>query len=243
MIKTALNLIALVLLAGNAAAFDLEGVSAADLRAAQPDFRAPAAAQARAGDDLIGVDMNIRVPFATVKKGVEMVAKSEPRLAIIDKSAPVAFKYGEFLRLSNIRVDQGGIVVVPSLTLKPYFNGTDKLAIRIQRVQLHASMEPSVKAAPAANAISEEQVMVQVMDVLIKGVYSSVNDFLKKKQIPMRAEDVIKMNYDKAAWTLHAQVSSKIMGQFIPSGLMGELHLTGFSFDEKGLNLQLRTAN
>ncbi len=242
MMKTALNLIALALLAGNAAAFDLEAVNAGDLRAAQADFRAPAAAQARAEDDLIGMDMSIRVPFAAVKKGVGMVAKSEPRLTIIDKSAPVAFKYGEFLRLSNIKIDQGGIIVVPTLTLKPYFNGTDKLAIRIQRIQLHASMEPSVKAAPAAPAISEEQVMVQVMDVAIKGVYSAVNDFLRKKQIPMRAEDVIRLRYDKAAWTLHAQVSSKIMGQFIPAGLVGELHLTGFSFDEKGLNLKIQTA-
>lgn len=241
MIKTALNLIALVLLAGNAAAFDLAAVSAEDVRASQYDFRAPAAQPA--ADDLIGVDMNIRVPFATVKKGVEMVAKSEPRLTIIDKSAPVAFKYGEFLRLSNIKIDQGGIIVVPTLTLKPYFNGTDKLAIKIQRIQLHASMEPSVKAAQPMPAISEEQVMEQVMDVVIKGVYASVNDFLKKKQVPMKAEDVIKLRYDKAGWTLHAQVSSRIMGQFIPAGLMGELHLTGFSFDEKGLNLQLRTAN
>lgn len=239
--KLTFNLIALALLAGNAAAFDLAGLGAADIRAAQADFRAPAPQQ-QAEDDLIGMDMNIRIPFAAVKKGVEQVAATERRLTIIDKNAPVAFKYGEFLRVSNIKIDQGGIIALPTLTLKPYFVATDKFAIRVQRIQLHASMEPSVKAAPMP-AINEEEIMVQVMDVLIKGTYSAVNDFLKKKQIPMKAEDVIKLRYDKAAWTLHAQVSSKIMGQFIPAGFMGELHLTGLSFNEKGLNLQIRTAN
>jgi hypothetical protein len=238
--KLTLNLIALALLAGNAAAFDLAGFNAGDIRASQADFRAPAP-QARPADDLIGMDMNIRIPYATVKKGVEKVAATERRLTIIDRNAPVAFKYGEFLRVSNIRIDQGGIIVVPTLTLKPYFVATDKFAIRVQRIQLHASMEPSVKAAPMP-AINEEEIMVQVMDVLIKGTYSAVNDFLKKKQIPMKAEDVIKLRYDKAAWTLHAQVSSRIMGQFIPAGFMGELHLTGLSFNEKGLNLTIQTA-
>lgn len=240
--KLTLNLIALALLAGNAAAFDLAGVSAADIRAAQADFRAPAPQQ-QIEDDLIGMDMNIRIPFATVKKGVEQVAASEKRLTIIDKNAPVAFKYGEFLRVGNIKIDQGGIIAIPTLTLKPYFVATDKFAIRVQRIQLHASMEPSVKAAPSMPAVNEEEIMVQVMDVLIKGTYSAVGEFLKKKQIQMKPEDVIKLRYDKAAWTLHAQVSSKVMGQFIPAGFMGELHLTGFSFNEKGLNLQIRTAN
>ena len=239
--KLTLNLVALALLAGNAAAFDLAGLGADDIRAAQGDFRAPAP-QSRPAEDLIGMDMNIRIPFATVKKGVEQVAASERRLTIIDRNAPVAFKYGEFLRVSNIKIDQGGIIVVPTLTLKPYFVATDKFAIRVQRIQLHASMEPSVKALPAASSINEEEIMVQVMDVLIKGTYSAVNDFLQKKQIPMKAEDVIKLRYDKAAWTLHAQVSSKIMGQFIPAGFMGELHLTGLSFNDKGLNLTIQTA-
>jgi len=240
--KTLFNLIALALLAAPAAAFDLEGVSAADIRASQADFRAPAP-QVQAADDTIGMDLNVRIPFATVKKGVEMVAKSEPRLTIVDKNAPVMFKYGEFVRVTNLKIDQGGIIVLPTLTLKPYFVGTDKFAIRVQRIALHASMEPSVKAVPGAPQISEEQVMEQVMDVVIKGTYSAVNDFLKKKQLPMKAEEVIKLRYDKAGWTLHAQVSSKIVGQFVPAGLVGDLHLTGFSFNDKGFVITVQTPN
>lgn len=239
--KTLFNLIALALLAAPAAAFDLDGVSAADIRASQADFRGPVPA-APAAEETIGMDLNVRIPFATVKKGVEMVAKSEKRLTIVDPAAPVMFKSGEFVRVSNLKIDQGGIIVIPTLTLKPYFVGTDKVAIRVQRVALHASMEPSVKAA-AAPQISEDQIMEQVMDVIIKGTYSAVNDFLKKKQIPMKAEEVVKLRYDKAAWTLHAQVSSKIMGQFIPAGLVGDLHLTGFGFNDKGFVITVQTPN
>jgi hypothetical protein len=238
--KLTLNLIALALLAGNAAAFDLSGLGAADLRAAQGDFRAPAP-QSQPADDLIGVDVNIRIPYATVKKGVEMVAASETRLTIIDSNAPVAFKSGEFMRITNIRIDQGGIIVTPTLTLRPYLAGTDRFAIRVQRVQLHASMEPSVKAA-ALPAINEEEIMAQVMDVIIKGIRSSVNEFLKKKQLPVTAENVVRLNYDKAAWTLYGAVSSREIHNLINSNLMGELHLTGFSFNDRGLVLTIQTA-
>ncbi|OGR64208.1 MAG: hypothetical protein A2X31_13130 [Elusimicrobia bacterium GWB2_63_22] len=240
--KLILNLIALALLASAASAsdFDLSGFSASDIRTGMADLRAPAP-QAQIEDDVIGVDMNIRVPFKMIKNAVVAMTVTENRLTIIDKNAPVIFKSGEFLRISNITVDQGGIVVVPTLTLKPYFVSRDKFAIRIQRVQMHASMEPSVKSVPAA--VTEEQVMVQVMDVLIKGVYSALDAKLKAKNIPLKAQDVVKLNYDKAAWTLNAQVSSKIINQFVPAGIMGDLHLTGFSFSDTGLALKIQTAN
>lgn len=240
--KLTLKIIALaaILSAGNAQAFDLSGFSAADVRASQADLRTPAV-RAESADDFIGVDLNVRVPFGVFKKAVNLVAEKEPRLTILDQNAPVAFKYGEYLRLTNLQFNQGGIIVQPTLTLKPYLAATDKLAIRIQRVQMHAVMEPSVKAAPQPQ-ISEEQVMEQVMDVVIKGVYTAVNDFLKKKELPMKAEDVVTMNYDKAAWTLYAKVSSKGIHQLIHTNLMGELHLTGFGFNEKGLVITVQTA-
>jgi len=221
-----------------ASGFDLQSLNVSDLRASQADFRAPAP-QLEA-DELIGMDLNIRVPFKMIKNSVAQMAATEKRLAIIDQAAPVIFKSGEFLKISNIRVDANGIIVIPTLTLKPYLEGRDKLAIRIQKIQMHASMEPSVKAAPAA--INQEEIMVQVMDVMIKGIYSALDAKLKAKNIPMKAQDVVKLNYDKTAWTLHAAISSKIIGQFIPAGLVGELHLTGFSFSDTGIALKIQTA-
>jgi len=236
-----LKLIALAALlscGGNAIAqdFDLSSLNVADIKASQASIKVPAPRLET--DELIGMDVNIRIPFKMLKNSVEKMAASEKRLSIIDASAPVIFKSGEFLRVSNIKIDQGGIIIIPTLTLKPFFEGRDKLAIRIQKIQLHASMEPSVKSA--APAMTEEQVMTQVMDVLIKGVYSALDEKLKGKNL--KAQDVLKLSYDKASWTLHAALSPKALREFIPAGLMGDLHLTGFAFNETGLTLKIQTA-
>lgn len=242
--KTTLKIITLAAAlscGGNAIAsdFDLSSLSVADIKASQASVKVPAAPRPPA-DELIGMDMNIRVPFKMLNNSVTAVTATEKRLTIINKGAPVIFKSGEFLKIGNIRVDANGIIVVPTLTLRPYLEGRDKLAIRIQRVQLHASMEPSLKAAPSA--MTEEQVMEQVMDMLVKGIYSSLNEKLKAKKIKMKAEEVVALKYNKADWTLRATVSSKILREFVPAGLVGELHLTGFSFSDAGLTLKIQTA-
>ena len=234
---TFLVAIAALLGGGTASAqqFDLSELDAGGVRAAQYDFRAPAPLAdvsekaAQTGSDLIGLDVNIRVPYKVMKNAVSAMAATERRLTIIDRNAAVVFKYGEFLRISNLKIDQGGIIII------------DKLAVRVQRIQLHASMEPSVKSAPPQ--IDQEQIMVQVMDVMIKGVYSALDAKLKAKNIPLKAQDVVALRYDKAAWTLHAQVSSRILREFVPAGLIGDLHLTGFSFSDSGLAIKLQTAN
>jgi len=221
--------------------FDLSSLNVSDIRASQADIKAPAAqAQQLDGDDLIGIDLSIRVPFKMINRDVAQVAASEKRLTINDKSAPVVFKSGEFLKVSNITVDANGIIVVPTLTLKPYFEGRDKLAIRVQKIQLHASMEPSVKSAPAA--IDQEEIMEQVMDVMIKGVYSAINAKLHAEHPMVKAEDFIVLKYDKAAWTLHAAISPKGLHNFIPAGIIGDLHLTGFTLTDSGLALKIQTA-
>jgi len=236
-----ITLAALLSCGGKAMAsdFNLSGLDVADIKASQASVNVPA--PKAASDDMIGMDMAVRIPFKTLKKAVALVAASEKRLTIIDQAAPVIFKSGEFLKISNIMVDANGITVVPTLTIKPYLEGPDRIALRIQRIQLHAAMEPSMKAAPMA-AFNQEEIMAQVMDVMIKGVYAAVNEKLKVKQIPMKAEDVIKMKYDKAAWTLRATVSSKILGQFIPAGLVAPIHLTGFSFSDTGIAIRVQTA-
>ena len=232
--------LAALLSAVNAQAFELETLGAADIKASQAGFRVPAP-RAEAEEDMIGVDVNVRLPYGVLKNVITQAAEKDQRLSILDKNAPVAFKSGDFMRITNIQINQGGIMVNPTLTLKPYLAATDKLAIRVQRVQLHAVMEPSVKAVQPQ--ISEEQVMEQVMDVLIKTVYTAVNDYLKKKSLPITAEKVIRLSYDKAAWTLYGTISSKEIHNLISPALMGELHLTGFGFNEKGLTIKVQTAN
>jgi hypothetical protein len=232
--------LAAVLACGGSAAasdFGLEGLSADDIRSSMADIKAPVP-QAGA-DDLIGVDMSVRIPYKALTKAVGLMAAANKNLVLIDPSAPVVSKSGDFLRITNFRVDQGGIIVEPTLTLKPYFEGRDKLAIRVQRVQFHASMQPD-RSAPAAQ-LNQEDIMAQVMDVLIKSVYASITNNLKNKHIAMTAQQVMTLKYDKAAWTLHAAVSSKILYEFLPTGLVGDIHLTGFGLTDTGITLKVAT--
>lgn len=221
--------------------FGLEGLNASDIRSTMADIKAPAAPQAQA-DDLIGMDMAVRIPYKTLKKAVVMMTASNKNLKIIDQNAQVVSKAGEFLKIGNLRVDVGGIIVEPTLTLKPYLEGRDKLAVRVQRVQLHASMQPDVKSAPAAAQFDQEAMMAQVMDVMIKSVYSSLNGTLRAKHLNMKAEQIMALKYDKAAWTLHAVVSSRVLYQFIPAGLVGDIHLTGFGITDTGITMKIATA-
>jgi hypothetical protein len=184
--------------------------------------------------------MAVRIPYKTLKKAMVMMEASNKGLTIIDQGGQIVSKSGEFLKISNIRVDVGGIIVEPTLTLKPYLEGRDKLAIRVQRVQVHASMQPDVKSAPAPQ-FDQETMMAQVMDVMIKSVYASLNQTLKAKQLNMKAEQIIALNYDKAAWTLHAKVSSQVLYQFIPANLVGDIHLTGFAITDTGITMKIAT--
>jgi hypothetical protein len=233
--------------------FDLAGLSAADVRSSQAGIEIKAPAAQVDTDDLIGIDMSVRIPFKTLKKAVGMMAASDKDLTIIDPSVQVVSKAGEFLKISNLRVDVGGIIVEPTLTLKPYMEGRDKLAIRIQRVQLHASMAPdaaSSAALPIGNptradnsqSFNQEDMMAQVMGVMIKSVYSSIDAKLKGEHPAIKAEDILTMKYDKAAWTLHAAFSSKVLHQFLPEGLVGDIHLTGFTFSDTGITMKVQTA-
>ncbi len=243
-----LTLIAASVLAGPAAAsgFNLDSLSLDEVRAsaagfAVPELRAPAAPAEE--DDAIGIDATVRIPFKALKKAVTQVAASEKRLTIVDPSAPVISKAGDFLKLSNIRLDINGIIAEPTLTLKPWFEGKDKLALRIQRIQLHASMMPDKSRAAAQPQLSQEDLMEQAMAVMTKGIISALNARFAKQQIPLKAEDILIFKYDKAAWTLHTTISAKFVQSYLPHGLVGDIHLTGFSFDDSGIAVKFGTAN
>lgn len=235
-----LNLIAASILAAPAAAggFDLNSFSADDVRAAAIAVPAPAALPAE--DEMIGLDASIRIPFKAIQKQLERVQT----VTILDQSAPVLSKAGDFLKVSNIRVDVNGITAIPTLTLKPYFEGKDKLALRIQRIQLHAEMMPDKGPAAAQQPqLTQEDIMEQVMAALTKGVMKALNERLAAQGKTFKAEDVLTLKYDKAAWTLRAAISPKLVQSYLPQGLIGDIHLTGFSFNETCIAVKVGTAN
>ncbi|MCX5793741.1 MAG: hypothetical protein NTY45_16210 [Elusimicrobia bacterium] len=238
----------------SAAAFSLDGFRAADIPAG--NYALTASAPKAEGDDLIGVDLTVRVPFKALKKGVEHMAAGVSGLTIIDPAAPVFTKSGEFLKISNIRVDVNGIVVTPVLTAKLYLENKDHVAVRIQKVQVHASLAPDAGTSPdfkpvgdsraqgdtSGTELNQEEIMVMVSNVLIQSAYDAINEDLKEKKIPLKAQQVINMKYNPKDWTIRATVSAKIVDYFIPVGIVGEFHLTGVSMGPTGLVLNVQTA-
>ncbi len=217
----------------------LEPLRVSDIRASRTGFSIPVPPPV-ANDDLIGVSLVIRLPYKAVKRGFELMAAANKEITIVDANAPVMSKSGDFLKIVNIQVDVNGIIVTPTIILKPYMEGRDKLAIRILRVQLHASLEPDVKSAPAP-ALDPEELAAQVMESIINSVQSSIDGQLGAGHGQYQAKDMLKMNYDKASWTLHMDFSYGVMSQLIPAGLVGEMHLADFSSDGGALNLLIQT--
>ena len=235
-----------------AANFQLNGMSAGDIPALRDEITAAPVSSAFS-DDTIGVDASIRIPFKVVKKGMVLAMASNKQLSIIDAEAPILVRSGEFLKIMNIRVDVNGILVEPVLTLKPYFEGKDKLAVKIQRIQLHVSMVPtpgrgSAQAPiPAAadgpdSDFNKEEMMASVVKAMTDGISGALNAALVANASPLRAADLVNFKYDKTAWILHAKVSTSAIKRYLPDGFMGDLHMTGLSFNDNSISIKFQTA-
>ena len=248
----ALNFLAgAVLYAGAAASaseFNLSSVSAAELRGTAfkttpvplPKVSRPAA------DELVEMGLSIKIPFKAINKVMLM----ESMLSIIDPAAPVLERSGDLLKVVNIRLDVNGIIIEPVITLKPYLEGKDRLAVRVQRVQLHAAASPTPGSAgvPAAIPVPDtgadfnmEDTMADIMDLITSGIREAITASLEASQSTLTSRDLINSHYDKAAWTLHTVISPSVLKRFLPEGMVGDIHMTGFSFNNNALLLKLES--
>lgn len=232
-----------------ASEFDLSGLNADGVRGS--GFKA-APVSAPDADDTIGIDAAIRIPYKTIKKGMVMMTMANKQISIIDAADPIMARSGEFMKILNIRVNLNGIIVDPIITLKPYLEGRDKIAIKIQKIQLHVSMQPtpvrSSAQAPVPAPVrgteedfNKEQMMADVMKAMTDGITGAINDELIANASPLRAADIINFKYDKAAWILHTRISTSAIKRYLPGGYMGDLHLTGLAFNDSAISLKFQT--
>ncbi|HAH30826.1 MAG TPA: hypothetical protein DCL44_00770 [Elusimicrobia bacterium] len=235
----------------SASDFNLAGMNAVDIQGMQYKIKAAPAPQSSAADT-IGVDASIRIPFKTIKKMIVLMTESNKDLKIIKAADPVLVRSGEFLKVMNIRVNLNGVIVEPVVTLKPYFEAQDKLAIKIQRVQLHVSMLPTPGTTSAPTAIptpadrsepefNREGMMASIILALTDGINGALKDALAANGSPLKASDIVDFKYDKAAWTLHAKVSTSSIKRYLPDGFMGDLHMTGLSFNNSAIFIKFQT--
>ena len=238
----------------SASDFNLSSLSAGDLRGME--FKTAPVSRPLAPktdpDEFVGIDLSVRVPFKVIKKAVVMMAASNKDLSIIDPAAPVLERSGESLKVVNIRLNLNGIIIEPVVTLKPYFEGKDKFAILVQRVQLHASMAPSlsrksksgpvaVSASAAEPEFNKEDMMADIINFLTGSLLNAFNASLIENQSPLKASDIVGFKYDKAAWTLHTVVSTAALKRYLPEGLAGDVHMTGFSLSDNAINIKFET--
>ena len=237
----------------SASDFNLSEISAADLRGTE--FKAAPVARPQAPvydpDEFIGLDLSIRVPFKALKKVMAMIAASDKDFSIIDPAAPVLERSGEFFKVENIRINVNGIVVEPVVMLKAYFEGKDKIAFRVQHVQVHASMAPTPghtgtpvaipNVDPGQPEFNKEDMMNDVVGIITKGITDALDQSLIENQSPLRAKDMLVFKYDKAAWTLHAAVSAAALKRYLPDGLVGDVHMTGVSLSDNAFVIKFQS--
>jgi hypothetical protein len=233
-----------------ASEFDLSGLNADSVRGS--GIKA-APVSSPDTDDTIGIDAAIRIPYKTIKKGMIMMTEANKQISLVDGAEPILVRSGEFMKIQNIRVNLNGIIAEPIITLKPYLEGRDKLAIKIQKIQLHVSMSPtpgrSSAQAPIAAPVQgteadfdKEQMMADVMKAMTDGITGALNESLIANASPLRAADIVNFKYDKAAWILHTRISTSAIKRYLPGGYMGDLHLTGLVFNDSAISLKFQTA-
>lgn len=237
-VKMAAALLAACGQMASAGGFNLDSAGADFVRGG--NFRAvslPKAAPA-AADDVISAQLNLRVPFGAVQKAVLEAAESQKELAVINKGVPVISKYGDNLRIKNIRLDLGGIIVEPEIMFRPYGEAKNVLAVKIQKIKIHVSMSPS-KSFSGAEQMTQEDIMEKAMDAAIKGIMKALDKKLAGSGL--KAEDMVKFKYDKQSWILRAFISTEFVKRYIPGGLLGDVSFNSFSFDEKAIFVGIGT--
>ena len=246
----ALNtLIALVFLVSQYAAaseFNLNALSAGNLQGEEyglsSDIPMPLSNKAvKAEDDTIGLNLAIRVPYGAIKKVFLQAAEAQTqaKISIMDKEAPIIFKSGESLKINNIRVDIGGIIVEPELTFKPYGISKDVLGIQIQRAKFHISLMPD--KSTTAPQLTQEDIVEKVMGVFMKTLMDELAKRLSAGNMPLKAEDIVTLQYDKAKWLLRGELHTEFVKNYIPPYLVGAVHFTGFTINDSAIMVNVGT--
>jgi hypothetical protein len=243
--KIVLSLIAASGLAAGAFAgdFNLNSLSAADLKASQQavemDVPVPAEmAQVTRSPNMpaAALDMTIKLPFKVLGERVAELhlAKIQP----IDPSSPILFRQGDHITFSNVSVNYNGIAIEPTIEVKPFFEGANKLAIKVMKVDADVSFGPT----RSAGALDKDGLMEMVMNDLSTGMLTAMDTAFAANKVPLRARDVLAFSYDRKSWTLHAAVTPGFVAPLLP-GLISNVTLANFTFDDSGFALSVKSGS
>jgi hypothetical protein len=242
--KLILSLIAAAGLAASASAqeFDLNALNASDMKAqaaVEMDAPAPQALDALSKAPNMAapaLDMTIKLPFKALSQRVAELPQA--KITPIDPSAPILFRQGDHITFSNVDVDYNGVTAEPTILIKPFFEGDNKLAIKVMKVEADIAFGPKA----IGGGLDKDGLMQMVMDKLTTGMLQSMDEAFAANKVPMRAKDVLVFSYDRKSWTLHASVNPGFIAPLLPN-LITNVTLSNFTFDDSGFALSVRTGS
>ncbi len=227
--------------AGFAGDFDLSSISVQDLKASRESLEA---VPAPASPELLGIekspnmptpllDMTIKLPFSALNSRLADLPglKMQP----IDPSSPILFNEGDHITFGNVTVNYNGLDVEPTVLIKPFFEGNNRLALKVMKVEADVAFGPKA-------VLDKDGLMETVMTSLSNGMIAAMDKAFSGNRVSMRARDVISFVYDRKSWTLHMAVTPDFVAPLLP-GLIENINLTAFSFDSNGFALGVRSGS
>lgn len=225
--------------------FNLDSTSVSDLKTSQENLQAvPVPVQ----PELLGMNKSPNMPAAALDMTIKLSFKSLSsrlselpgiKMLPINSAAPILFRQGDHIAFSNVAVDYNGIEVEPTILIKPFFEGENKLAIKVMKVEAQIAFGP--KAAFGAQ-LDKDGLMEMVMTNLSAGMLEAMDKAFAKNKVAMKAKDVLNFTYDRKSWTLRAAVTPGFVAPLLP-GLISDISLSNFSFDESGFALSVKSGS
>lgn len=243
--KLILSLIAAAGLTASAFAedFNLNSLNVADMKASEQavdmDVPAPeelASVTKSPNMPAPALDMTIKLPFKALSQRVAELPQA--RIQPIDPSAPILFRQGDHIAFSNVTVDYNGIEAEPTILIKPFFEGNNKLAIKVMKVEADIAFGPK----SVGPQLDKNGLMEMVMNSLTAGMLGAMDKAFAANKVQLRARDVLVFSYDRKSWTLHAAVTPGFVAPLLP-GLISNVTLSNFSFDDSGFALSVKSGS
>ncbi|PIS46534.1 MAG: hypothetical protein COT17_08095, partial [Elusimicrobia bacterium CG08_land_8_20_14_0_20_51_18] len=116
--------------------FNLNSLQAGDILTADGarDLPEPSMGLDKAPNAQPALDLSLKLPFDEINKRLAVMDIS--KMKTLDPAAPMLSRNGESVVFDNVSVNYGGLEIEPVLTLKPYFEGKNRLAIKVQKIEL-----------------------------------------------------------------------------------------------------------
>ncbi|HNW45067.1 MAG TPA: hypothetical protein PKI19_11220 [Elusimicrobiales bacterium] len=179
------------------------------------------------------LDMTIKLPFAALSQRIAEMPLAQ--ITAIDKASPILYRESDHITLSNINVNYNGIEVVPTLQIKPYFEGNNNLAIKVVKIETEIVFGPKAM-------LDKDGLMEMVMSKLTTGMTEAMDKAFAGNKVALKAADVISFKYDRKSWTLRATVVPTFVAPLLP-GLISDVSLSGFTFDDEGFALSVQSGS